>query len=215
MGAAGLTCSSVEMADKGGAGIELDLDKVPVRESAMTPYEIMLSESQERMLMVIRPEAADEARAIFEKWGIDFAVIGRVTETGRFVLKAGGAVVGDLPVRPLVDEAPIYERPYALTPRPAPLVRCAGARRQPRRIRWRRCKRLLAAADLCSKRWIWEQYDHMVMADTVQPPGGDAAVCGSTARGRASRSPPTARRATAPPTRPRAGRRRWRRPGAT
>ena len=91
MGAAGLTCSSVEMADKGGAGIELDLDQVPVRESGMSPYEIMLSESQERMLMVIRPEAADEARAVFEKWGVDFAVIGRVTETGRLVLKAGEA----------------------------------------------------------------------------------------------------------------------------
>ena len=175
MGAAGLTCSSVEMADKGGAGIELDLDKVPVRESGMTPYEIMLSESQERMLMVIRPEAADEARAVFEKWGVDFAVIGRVTETGRLVLKAGGAVVGDLPVRPLVDEAPVYER-------------LTSSRRGPRR--WRRAadseasapdamdalQRLLAAPDLCSKRWIWEQYDHMVMADTVQPPGGDAAV---------------------------------------
>ena len=175
MGAAGLTCSSVEMADKGGAGIELDLDKVPVRESAMTPYEIMLSESQERMLMVIRPEAADEARAVFEKWGVDFAIIGRVTETGRFVLKTGGAVVGDLPVRPLVDEAPVYERPYELTPRPAPLARAAGdeaSAPEPMEA----LQTLLAAPDLCSKRWIWEQYDHMVMADTVQPPGGDAAV---------------------------------------
>ena len=175
MGAAGLTCSSVEMADKGGAGIELDLDKVPVRESGMTPYEIMLSESQERMLMVIRPEAADEARAVFEKWGVDFAVIGRVTETGRLVLRVGGAVVGDLPVRPLVDEAPVYERPYELTPRPAPLV--AGpddeaSAPDPMEA----LQRLLSAPDLCSKRWIWEQYDHMVMADTVQPPGGDAAV---------------------------------------
>ena len=175
MGAAGLTCSSVEMADKGGAGIELDLDEVPVRESGMTPYEIMLSESQERMLMVIRPEAADEARAVFEKWGVDFAVVGRVTETGRLVLKARGAVVGDLPVRPLVDEAPIYERPYELTRRPAPLERVPddeAAAPDPIEA----LQRLLAAPDLCSKRWIWEQYDHMVMADTVQPPGGDAAV---------------------------------------
>ena len=174
MGAAGLTCSSVEMADKGDAGIELDLDRVPVRESAMTPYEIMLSESQERMLMVIRPDAAGEARAVFEKWGVDFAVVGRVTDTGRLVLKAGGAVVGDLPVRPLVDQAPVYERPYVLTPRPAPLVTPAAEASQPAPME--ALQRLLAAPDLCSKRWIWEQYDHMVMADTVQPPGGDAAV---------------------------------------
>ena len=106
----------------------------------MTPYEIMLSESQERMLMVIRPEAAADAKAVFEKWGVDFAVIGRVTETGRFVLKAGGAVVGDLPVRPLVDEAPIYERPYELTPRPAPLAPAAGDETAAP-IRWRPCKR--------------------------------------------------------------------------
>ena len=125
--------------------------------------------------MVIRPEAADEARAVFEKWGVDFAVIGRVTETGRFVLKAGGAVVGDLPVRPLVDEAPVYERPYELTPRPASLARAPeeeASAPEPMEA----LQTLLAAPDLCSKRWIWEQYDHMVMADTVQPPGGDAAV---------------------------------------
>ena len=174
MGAAGLTCSSVEMADKGNAGIELDLDRVPVRESAMTPYEIMLSESQERMLMVIRPDAAGEARAVFERWGVDFAVIGRVTETGRLVLRAGGAVVGDLPVRPLVDQAPVYERPYVLTPRPAPLAGTPAGESAPAPME--ALQRLLAAPDLCSKRWIWEQYDHMVMADTVQPPGGDAAV---------------------------------------
>ena len=174
MGAAGLTCSSVEMADKGGAGIELDLDHVPVRESAMMPYEIMLSESQERMLMVIRPEAAARAQAVFEKWGVDFAVIGRVTDTGRLVLKTGGAVVGDLPVRPLVDEAPVYERPYAITPRPTPLRTAPNDESAP--VPMDVLRRLLAAPDLCSKRWIWEQYDHMVMADTVQPPGGDAAV---------------------------------------
>ena len=176
MGAAGLTCSSVEMADKGDAGIELDLDRVPVRESAMTPYEIMLSESQERMLMVIRPEAADQARAVFETWGVDFAVVGRVTATGRLVLKAGGAVVGDLPVRPLVDQAPVYERAYVLTPRPAPLAGAPAGEAAPAPAPMEALQRLLAAPDLCSKRWIWEQYDHMVMADTVQPPGGDAAV---------------------------------------
>ena len=128
MGAAGLTCSSVEMADKGNAGIELDLDEVPVRESAMTPYEIMLSESQERMLMVIRPEAAEEARAVFETWGVDFAVVGRVTDTGRLVLKAGAAVVGDLPVRPLVDQAPVYERRL----RADAQARAPGRHRRPR-----------------------------------------------------------------------------------
>ena len=178
MGAAGLTCSSVEMADKGNAGIELDLDRVPLRESAMTPYEIMLSESQERMLMVIRPDAADQARAVFEKWGVDFAVVGRVTDTGRLVLKAGGTVVGDLPVRPLVDQAPVYERPYVLTPRPAPLAGAPAGEAAPAPLPapMEALQRLLAAPDLCSKRWIWEQYDHMVMADTVQPPGGDAAV---------------------------------------
>ena len=176
MGAAGLTCSSVEMADKGDAGIELDLDRVPVRESAMTPYEIMLSESQERMLMVIRPDAAERARAVFETWGVDFAVVGRVTDTGRLVLKAGGAVVGDLPVRPLVDQAPVYERAYVLTPRPAPLAGAPAGEAAPAPAPMEALQRLLAAPDLCSKRWIWEQYDHMVMADTVQPPGGDAAV---------------------------------------
>ena len=139
MGAAGLTCSSVEMADKGGAGIELDLDKVPVRESAMTPYEIMLSESQERMLMVIRPEAAAEARAVFEKWGVDFAVIGRVTETGRFVLKAGGARwwatcrCARWWTRRPSTSGPTRSRrgPRRWHPR--------RARRRPRPIRWRRC----------------------------------------------------------------------------
>ncbi len=174
MGAAGLTCSSVEMADKGGAGIELDLDSVPVRESAMTPYEIMLSESQERMLMVIRPGAETDARAVFEKWGLDFAVVGRITDNGRLVLKAGNAVVGDLPIRPLVDDAPVYERPYRLTPPARLAVPAPGQGEEPAPID-ALCT-LMGSPDLCAKRWIWEQYDHMVMADTVQRPGGDAAV---------------------------------------
>ena len=174
MGAAGLACSSVEMADKGGAGIELDLDSVPVRESAMTPYEIMLSESQERMLMVIRPGAEARARAIFEKWGVDFAVVGRVTDSRRLVLKAGGAMVGDLPIRPLVDDAPLYERPYRLTS-PAPMSAPASPGSAELAPIEALC-RLIGTPDLCAKRWIWEQYDHMVMADTVQRPGGDAAV---------------------------------------
>ena len=172
MGAAGLACSSVEMADKGDAGIELDLDRVPVRENAMTPYEIMLSESQERMLMVLRPGAEARAGAVFEKWGVDFAVIGRVTGSRRLVLKAGGAVVCDLPIRPLVDDAPCYERPFRRAAPPPPTA-------SPRPVApaaSESLRRLVGTPDLCSKRWIWEQYDHMVMADTVQRPGGDAAV---------------------------------------
>ncbi|MGE3784213.1 MAG: phosphoribosylformylglycinamidine synthase subunit PurL, partial [Alphaproteobacteria bacterium] len=113
MGAAGLTSSSVEMAGKGGLGIALDLDRVPVREAGMTPYEIMLSESQERMLMILAPGSEDHARRVFEKWELDFAVIGRVTDTGRLVLHMHGGTAADIPVGPLVTEAPVYERPWA------------------------------------------------------------------------------------------------------
>ncbi len=173
MGAAGLTCSTVEMADKGDAGVELDLDRVPVRETGMTPYEIMLSESQERMLMVVRPGCEAATRAVFDKWGVECAVVGRITDSGRLMLKAGGRVVGDLPIRPLVDDAPVYERPYRLTPRPpASSVREVSADPAPLDA----LRRLMTTPDLCSKRWIWEQYDHMVMADTVRRPGGDAGI---------------------------------------
>src|SRR3954449_10483864 len=112
MGAAGLTSSSVEMAGKGGLGIELDLDRVPVRETGMTPYEIMLSESQERMLMILAPEREDAARRVFEKWELDFAVIGRVSHSGRLVLRMHGETAAEIPVGPLVTEAPLYQRPY-------------------------------------------------------------------------------------------------------
>ena len=178
MGAAGLTCSSVEMADKGGTGIELDLDRVPKREDGMTPYEVMLSESQERMLMVLRPGAEDTARRIFEKWQVDFAVVGQVTDTGRFVIKEGNHVVADMPVRPLVDDAPIYDRPWNDIPAPSAVTGAdldpspASARPTPMAA----LKTLMASPDICSKRWIWEQYDHMVMADTIGRPGGDAGV---------------------------------------
>ena len=171
MGAAGLTSSSVEMSSKGGVGIELDIDAIPVREDAMTAYEIMLSESQERMLMVIRPDSEDAARAIFEKWELDFAVIGRVTDTNRLVLTEGGSVVADIPVPPLVENAPEYDRPWIPTPpagEPSPIA----FDMTPVEI----LKKLMASPDLASRRWIWEQYDHMVMGDTVQRPGGDAAV---------------------------------------
>jgi phosphoribosylformylglycinamidine synthase len=171
MGAAGLTSSSVEMSSKGGVGIELDIDAIPVREDAMTAYEIMLSESQERMLMVIRPDAEDAARAIFEKWELDFAIIGRVTDTNRLVLMEGGAVAADIPVPPLVENAPEYDRPWVATP-PAAEISPVEIDKTPMDI----LEQLMASPDLASRRWIWEQYDHMVMGDTVQRPGGDAAV---------------------------------------
>ncbi len=173
MGAAGLTSSSVEMSGKGGLGIELDLDQVPVRETGMTPYEIMLSESQERMLMILKPGSEAMAERIFRKWELDFANIGRVTETGRLVLRMGGAVVADMPVGPLVTEAPLYDRPWVATPRRRE-VKASEIRAKTGVIESLRT--LLATPDLCSKRWIWRQYDHLVMGKTVQRPGGDAAV---------------------------------------
>ena len=172
MGAAGLTSSSVEMSSKGGVGIELDLDRVPLRETGMTPYEIMLSESQERMLMVLRPGEEDAARAIFEKWELDFAVIGRVTETGRLVLMTGDAMVADIPVAPLVEQSPEYDRPREATP-PAPELAPADV---PAVDPAEALRRLVACPDVASKRWIWEQYDHLIMGDTVIRPGGDAGV---------------------------------------
>jgi len=173
MGAAGLTSSSVEMAGKGGMGIELELDRVPMRETGMTPYELMLSESQERMLMVLKPEGRDKARAIFEKWELDFAEIGVLTDTGHLVLKMGGSVVADIPLAPLVNEAPLYDRPRAAAPAPRPL---GATGLPPLADPEAALLKLLASPDLCSRRWIWEQYDHMVGADTMQRPGGDAAV---------------------------------------
>jgi len=181
MGAAGLTSSSVEMAGKGGLGIELDLDRVPVRESGMTPYEIMLSESQERMLMILRPGSEAEARRIFEKWELDFAVIGRVTDTGRLVLRAAGEVAAEIPVGPLVTQAPVYRRP-SRRPDPEPEIDPVLL---PERDPLECLQRLLAAPALASKRWIWEQYDHLVMGNTVKRPGGDAAVVRVSPEGKA------------------------------
>ncbi len=171
MGAAGLTSSSVEMASKGGVGIELDMNAVPCRETGMTPYEMMLSESQERMLMVLKPGREAEAEAIFHKWELDFAVIGRVTETGHMVLRFNGEVVCDIPLGPLADEAPAYDRPWVPTPPRAPLGVVPAKSSLSENL-----LTLMASPDLASRRWIWEQYDHMVGADTVQRPGGDAAV---------------------------------------
>ena len=173
MGAAGLTCSSLEMASKGELGIELNLDSVPVREERMTPYEIMLSESQERMLMVVKPGAEDIAFGIMKKWNLACATIGTLTDTGRMVLRFGGEVVCDIPVAPLSDAAPVYDRPYTLTPPVAMLD--AASLPAPQDIGVALAT-LLASPDIASKRWIWTQYDHMVMNDTLARPGGDAAV---------------------------------------
>jgi phosphoribosylformylglycinamidine synthase len=171
MGAAGLTSSSVEMASKGGVGIRLDLDRVPCRETGMLPYEMMLSESQERMLMVLKPGREDFAQGIFHKWGLDFAVIGEVVAGGHLTMTFHGETVGDIPLAPLADAAPKYDRPHLPTPAPAPL----GPLPESRDIGADLLK-LMGSPDLCSRAWIWQQYDHMVGADTVQRPGGDAAV---------------------------------------
>jgi len=173
MGAAGLTSSTSEMADKGGVGIELDLDKVPQREAGMTAYEMMLSESQERMLMVLKPGREAEAEAIFKKWDLDFAVIGHTTDTGRMIVRHKGTVEADLPVPTLANSAPRYERPWVpIVPPKVILPEWVPA---PNSMLGT-LKAMMGGRHLASRRWIWEQYDHMVMADTVQRPGGDAAV---------------------------------------
>ncbi|MCC6889118.1 MAG: phosphoribosylformylglycinamidine synthase subunit PurL [Hyphomicrobiales bacterium] len=173
MGAAGLTCSAVEMGAKGDLGVTLDLDDVPCRERGMSAYEMMLSESQERMLMVLKPDKEKEAEAIFRKWGLDFAIVGKTTPTRRFVVKHKGKVMADLPIKELGDKAPVYERPHIETEKPpvldvddvVPPLGTADA-----------LLRLIGSPDLCSRRWVWEQYDHIILGNTVQRPGGDAAV---------------------------------------
>jgi phosphoribosylformylglycinamidine synthase II len=172
MGAAGLTSSSFEMASKGGLGIEMDLDQVPMREEGMTAYEIMLSESQERMLMVLKPGSEGKAKAIFDKWELDFAIVGHLTGTGRMVLKRHGKVVADLPIDPLAQASPEYDRPWK-APAKRPVIELADVKAvEPIEA----LKTLLGTPDLASRRWIWEHYDHMVMGDTVVRPGGDSAV---------------------------------------
>ncbi len=172
MGAAGLTSSSVEMAGKGGVGIALDLDAVPQREIGMSAYEMMLSESQERMLMVLRPDRQELAKAIFEKWELDFAVIGRLTDTGRITVTHRGLVEADIPLDPLAEQAPLYHRPTVETaprallgevPDPVGIVDALLT--------------LIGCPDLCSRAWIWDQYDSTIGGQTVRRPGGaDAAV---------------------------------------
>jgi phosphoribosylformylglycinamidine synthase len=174
MGAAGLTSSSFEMAAKGGLGLEMALDKVPMREVGMTPYELMLSESQERMLMVLKPGREDEARKIFEKWELDFAVIGHLTDTERMVLSWHGDIVANIPIPPLVTEAPMYERPWTLTPLP-PVLDAAKVP-APKDYKASLLK-LMGSPDLASKAWIWHQYDHLIMGNTaIRPQDGDAAL---------------------------------------
>ncbi|MFL6726429.1 MAG: phosphoribosylformylglycinamidine synthase subunit PurL [Sphingomicrobium sp.] len=171
MGAAGLTSSSVEMASKGGVGIRLDMNQVPCRESGMTPYEMMLSESQERMLMVLKPGREPEAETIFRKWELDFAVIGEVTDTGRMELVWNGETVADIPLDPLADEAPLYERPYAIPKVPGPLADIPESSDIAADL-----LKLMGSPNIASRRWIYQQYDQSVGGDTVQRPGGDAAV---------------------------------------
>ena len=178
MGAAGLTSSSFEMAGKGGMGVDLDLDYVPQRETGMTPYEIMLSESQERMLMVLKQGREDEARQIFEKWELDFAIVGRLTDSGRMVVRMHGSVAADLPIAPLANASPEYDRPWTATAKPAdispddvPAPEHCGLDGLTAAL-----EQLLGSPDLASKRWVWDQYDHLVMGRTLQRPGGDAAV---------------------------------------
>jgi phosphoribosylformylglycinamidine synthase II len=177
MGAAGLTSSSVEMASKGGAGIRLNMNMVPCREEGMTPYEMMLSESQERMLMVLKPGKEPMAEAIFRKWELDFAVIGEVTDTGHMVLEWNGEVVCDIPLAPLADEAPLYDRPHVSREeyKAWAAVKPLGDVPESNDI-GADLVRLMGSADLASRSWIWQQYDSQVGADTLQKSGGDAAV---------------------------------------
>ena len=173
MGAAGLTSSSVEMAAKGGLGMEIDLDLVPAREKNMSAYELMLSESQERMLMVLKPDATETARVIFNKWDLDFMPIGQVTETGRLVLLKDGVAACDIPIGPLVDDAPEYDRPHSDTPTRPQLASDSFITNSPIS---QTLKSMLSHVDLASRRWIYEQFDSQVMADTIAGPGGDAAL---------------------------------------
>ena len=171
MGAAGLTSSSVEMAGKGGVGIDLDLDAVPQRESGMTAYEMMLSESQERMLAILKPGREADGRRVFEKWGLDAATIGATTDTGRLVLRHRGETVADVPLAPLFDDAPLYDRPWTPPPVPARL----DPAQAPAPADWRAALlTLVGCPDGASKRWLWEQYDRHVMADTLADSGTGA-----------------------------------------
>lgn len=173
MGAAGLTCSAVEMGAKGDLGIELDLDKVPVREDRMTAYEMMLSESQERMLMVLRPEKEEEAKAIFVKWGLDFAIVGKTTDDLRFRILHQGQEVANLPIKELGDEAPEYDRPWVpSSARPALPAESVAAPADYNDA----LLKLVGSPNQSSRRWVYEQYDTLIQGNSLQLPGGDAGV---------------------------------------
>jgi phosphoribosylformylglycinamidine synthase II len=173
MGAAGLTCSTCEMGSRAETGVEIDLALVPQRETGMRPYEIMLSESQERMLIVADKGREDEVFAVFRKWGLDAVTIGRVTDDGMLRVKDHGVVVAEIPNRELADEAPLYDRPHNTAPyRPAPMKAPEFASRDLSAD----LVKLVGSADLCSKQWVWQQYDHTVRTNTVAGPGGDAAI---------------------------------------
>ncbi len=170
MGAAGLTCSAVEMGDKGGLGVKLNLNDVPVREEQMTAYEMMLSESQERMLMVLKPELEAEAKAVFDKWDLDFAVVGETIAEDRFIIEHDGQVKADLPLSKLSSEAPEYDRPWVPTPAAEPLGDVPGV--DPVDA----LKALLSSPNYAAKQWVYEQYDTMVMADSARTPGLGAGI---------------------------------------
>jgi phosphoribosylformylglycinamidine synthase II len=181
MGAAGLTCSTCEMGGRGGVGIEIELDRVPQRETGMTPYEIMLSESQERMLLVAQKGREQEVFRVFEKWGLDAVEVGKVTTDNRLRVLHHGKVVAEIPNQALTDDAPVYKRPLARWEPPVP-------REMPEHIKLgnmlnndrdftQDLRQLLASPNICGKRWVWQQYDHMVQTNTVEAPGaGDAGV---------------------------------------
>jgi len=170
MGAAGLTCSAVEMGDKGQLGIKLNLNLVPVRETAMTAYEMMLSESQERMLMVLKPEKETEAKAIFDKWDLDFAIVGETIAEDRFLIIHNDQVMADLPLSKLASTAPEYDRPWVETPTAMALSDA------PTIDPIEGLTALIASANYARKHWVWEQYDSQVMADTVRAPGLGAGI---------------------------------------
>ena len=174
MGAAGLTSSSIEMASKGNLGIELNLDKVPCRESKMTPYEIMLSESQERMLIVLENGKENLAKKIFDKWNLDFAIIGKTTNTKNIELFFKNEKVASIPVNTLVENAPIYDRKWKKSklPKKNKIKKDILNKFKTKDV----LIKILANQNICSKEWIWQQYDHTVMGDTIQKPGGDSGV---------------------------------------
>ncbi|MGH9567294.1 MAG: AIR synthase-related protein, partial [Candidatus Angelobacter sp.] len=176
MGAAGLTCSTCEMGARGGVGIEIELDRIPQRETGMNAYEIMLSESQERMLLVAESGREQEVLRVFDKWGLDAVIVGKVTTNGRLRVLEHGELIADIPNSALTDDAPLYNRP--MQPWEAPV-----ARTKPGHVRFApagdfsaRLKQLLASPNICSKRWIFEQYDSMVQSNTVEGPGADAGL---------------------------------------